>query len=158
MGEFPRCFTAGRAAEWPFVATTAIATDACPPCPRLSIKPPPERASLHSGGASKGRPGWWRWRSTRGGGALTWHHHALPWWLILPLGGWLVAWHGSLQHEVLHGHPTRWQGLNTVLASAPLVLWLPYPLYYSRHRRHHIIASLTDPLEDPESFYVEPAR
>ena len=93
-----------------------------------------------------------------GWGALTWHHHALPWWLILPLGGWLVAWHGSLQHEVLHGHPTRWQGFNTVLASAPFVLWLPYPLYYSRHRRHHAIASLTDPLEDPESFYVEPAR
>ena len=34
------------------------------------------------------------------------------WWQSLPLsvvafaGGWLIAWQGSLQHEVIHGHPT----------------------------------------------------
>ena len=87
--------------------------------------------------------------------ALTWYYHALPWWLILPLGSWAVAWYSSLQHEVLHGHPTRSQAFNTGLALAPIVLWLPYPLYYSRHRRHHAIPQLTDPLDDPESFYVE---
>ena len=90
--------------------------------------------------------------------ALTWYHHALPWWLIAPLGGWLVAWHGSLQHEVLHGHPTRRPALNTALALAPLMLWLPFPLYRSRHLRHHATPHLTDPLDDTESFYVEAAH
>ena len=60
--------------------------------------------------------------------ALTWYHHALPWWLVLPLGGWLVGWHGSLQHEIIHGHPTRRQAINTALAMAPVALWLPFPL------------------------------
>ena len=90
--------------------------------------------------------------------ALTWYHDALPWWLILPLGGWLICWHGSLQHEAIHGHPTRWRGVNTVLAAAPVALWLPYPLYRSRHLRHHATPHLTDPLADPESFYVDPER
>ena len=90
--------------------------------------------------------------------ALTWYHHALPWWLVLPLGGWLVAWHGSLQHEAIHSHPTRLQALNTALAMAPLALWLPFPLYRSRHLRHHAIPHLTDPATDPESFYFDAPR
>ena len=90
--------------------------------------------------------------------ALTWYHHALPWWLIAPLGGWFVAWHGSLQHEVLHGHPTRQPAVNTALALAPVLLWLPYPLYRSRHLRHHATLHLTDPLDDTESYYVDAAR
>ena len=90
--------------------------------------------------------------------ALTWFHHALPWWLVLPLGGWLIGWHGSLQHETIHGHPTRRPAVNTALAFAPLILWLPYPLYRSRHLRHHATPLLTDPLADTESFYVQPER
>ena len=90
--------------------------------------------------------------------ALTWFHHALPWWLVLPLGSWLAAWHASLQHEVLHGHPTRRPALNTALALVPVLLWLPYPLYRSRHLRHHATPQLTDPFDDTESFYVDAAR
>ena len=90
--------------------------------------------------------------------ALTWYHHALPWWLVLPLGGWLVGWHGSLQHEIIHGHPTRRPWINTALAMAPVALWLPYPLYRSRHLSHHATPHLTDPLADTESFYLEPRR
>lgn len=90
--------------------------------------------------------------------ALTWFHDVLPWWLILPLGGCLTAWHGSLQHEVLHGHPTRRPAINTALALVPMLLWLPYPLYRSRHLRHHATSQLTDPFDDTESFYVDPAR
>ncbi|MFV3597992.1 hypothetical protein ACNJGJ_21065, partial [Mycobacterium tuberculosis] len=44
--------------------------------------------------------------------ALTWWHAALPAPVILIAGGWLVAWHGSLQHETIHGHPTRWRVVN----------------------------------------------
>ncbi len=40
-------------------------------------------------------------------GALTWSWALLPWWILCPVGAYLVCLHGSLQHEALHGHPTR---------------------------------------------------
>src|SRR5947208_12747338 len=64
-----------------------------------------------------------------GWGALTWGYGALPWWLVLPLGAWLTAWHMSFQHEVVHGHPTRSRRVNDALGFAPLSLWLPYARY-----------------------------
>ena len=87
-------------------------------------------------------------------GLLTWHYHDLPWWLILPLGGFVVAWHGSLQHEVVHGHPTPWAKVNEALIFPSLWLWMPFRVYRESHLRHHTDATLTDPIEDPESFYV----
>jgi fatty acid desaturase len=35
-------------------------------------------------------------------GLLVWFHTALPWWLMIPLGGYLVALYSSLQHESIH--------------------------------------------------------
>ena len=69
-----------------------------------------------------------------GWGLTTWNYDGLPWWLVLPLGAWFVCWHGSLQHEALHGHPTRRPWLNALIAYPPLWLWLPYPLYRESHR------------------------
>lgn len=89
--------------------------------------------------------------------ALTFWHAVLPWWMVAPVGAWLVAWHGSLQHEILHGHPTRWRGFNRALASLPISLWLPYESYRVSHLLHHSDDRLTDPLDDPESRYVTPA-
>lgn len=86
--------------------------------------------------------------------ATTWFYHALPAWLIVPLGGWLLAWHGSLQHEVLHGHPTRKPRLNELLVLPSLWLWLPYRTYRDSHLAHHRDERLTDPLDDPESYYL----
>jgi fatty acid desaturase len=60
----------------------------------------------------------------------------------------------SLQHEVIHGHPTRSQRFNDLIGAPPLSLWLPYSLYRDSHRLHHRDAHLTDPLEDPESTYM----
>ncbi len=88
--------------------------------------------------------------------ALTWWWHALPAWATLPLGAWLCAWHMSLQHELIHGHPTRDERVNNALAAPPLNLWLPYSLYREAHLRHHRAEHLTDPLEDPESTYMTP--
>ncbi|HEX6011517.1 MAG TPA: fatty acid desaturase [Geminicoccaceae bacterium] len=85
---------------------------------------------------------------------LTWFHAALPWWLLLPLGTLTVALHASLQHEVIHGHPTRERWLNDGLGKPSLWLWLPYELYRESHLRHHNNDILTDPLDDPESYYV----
>jgi fatty acid desaturase len=89
--------------------------------------------------------------------ALTLGYHALPWWLVLPLAGIVMALWGSLQHETIHGHPTRWRWLNEGLGWAPLWLWLPYPIYRDQHRAHHDDAILTDPFADPESKYAAPA-
>ncbi|MDO9418049.1 fatty acid desaturase [Pararhizobium sp.] len=82
------------------------------------------------------------------------------WWDHLPLaavmlgGGWLIAWQGSLQHEVIHGHPTRNQAINDAIGSVPLSLWLPYEIYRQTHLVHHHDEFLTDPIDDPESAYV----
>lgn len=89
-----------------------------------------------------------------GWGLLTWFDAALPWWLVMPLGTWLICWHGSLQHEVLHGHPTPWPAVNAAIAYPPLSLWLPYPIYRDSHLAHHATSNLTGPLDDTESYYV----
>jgi fatty acid desaturase len=95
--------------------------------------------------------------ATYGGfGLLTWHHAALPWWLLLPLGGYLVCLHGSLQHEAVHRHPTPWPALNEALVFPSLSLWVPYRIYRDSHLAHHRNEALTDPLGDPESCYLAP--
>lgn len=85
--------------------------------------------------------------------ALTYYHQRIPVWLLALLGGWFVCWHSQLQHECIHGHPTRWQWLNDLLVLPSLWLWLPYPIYAESHRRHHATLDLTIPGLDPESFY-----
>jgi fatty acid desaturase len=93
-----------------------------------------------------------------GWAALTYWHEALPYWLIALLGAWLIAWHSSLQHEIVHYHPTRWQRINFALAFAPLSLWPPYARFPMTHLVHHRDEALTDPLDDPESFYLTAAQ
>jgi fatty acid desaturase len=91
-----------------------------------------------------------------GFGLVTWHFHSLPLWAALPLGAILIAWHGSLQHETIHGHPFASRRLNALLGGVPLSLFIPYPLYRRTHLWHHRFGGriLTDPLVDPESFYL----
>lgn len=88
---------------------------------------------------------------------LTLFWRSVPLWLLIPLGAWIVAWQGSLQHEVMHGHPTRNKRINELIGSPPISLWLPYPIYRLAHLAHHRDERLTDPLDDPESFYVTAA-
>lgn len=88
---------------------------------------------------------------------LTWNHAAIPWWLLLFLGGYSICLHGSLQHEFLHGHPTPSSELNKLLIWLPLGLWMPYTIYRDSHIAHHQCGQLTNPAEDPESFYVRAA-
>jgi fatty acid desaturase len=87
-------------------------------------------------------------------GLLTWFHQALPWWLILPLGGYIVALHGSLQHEAVHGYPFRLRFWNSAFVFPSLWLWLPYLHYRHSHLQHHRNERLTVPGEDPESIYI----
>jgi fatty acid desaturase len=92
-----------------------------------------------------------------GFGLLTWFYGYLPWWLVLPAGAALIAWHGSLQHEAVHEQlsPRRW--INDAIVWPPLSLWLPFAIYRSTHRAHHDFEILTEPWRDPESFYVDRA-
>ncbi|MCJ8340775.1 MAG: fatty acid desaturase [Pseudomonadales bacterium] len=76
-------------------------------------------------------------------------------WLALPL---LLALHSSLQHEVLHGHPTRWAAFNEALVFIPLGVFLPYQRFRDLHLIHHRDEHLTDPYADPESHYQDPQR
>lgn len=87
---------------------------------------------------------------------LMWNFHALPWWLVAPLAGYLIALHGSLQHEALHGHPTRNALLNEALVFVNTSLWFPYRRYRKLHLTHHNDDHLTDPRLDPESYYLLP--
>lgn len=93
-----------------------------------------------------------------GWGLLTWHAASLPRWVLLPAGAWIIAWHMSLQHEVIHGHPTRDRRINDAIGFPPLSLWLPYAVYRESHLAHHRDQHLTDPLEDPESRYLTAER
>jgi len=79
-------------------------------------------------------------------------------WPVFSLGALVVmavmtALHSSLVHECLHGHPTRHRLLNEALVLINLSLLFPYRRYKSTHLAHHHDARLTDPFEDPESFY-----
>jgi fatty acid desaturase len=83
----------------------------------------------------------------------TYFYRDLPWWGLTALGAWTVAWQLNLQHEIIHGHPTRNRRVNEAIACWPLSLWLPYSIYRSTHLAHHRDANLTDPFDDPESYY-----
>ena len=74
--------------------------------------------------------------------------------LALPVMAVAVAFHSSLQHEVLHGHPTRWAAVNEATVFPALGLFVPYRRFRDLHLRHHNDERLTDPYDDPESFYV----
>ena len=68
-----------------------------------------------------------------------------------------IAQFSSLQHEVLHGHPFRNQTLNEALVFAGLTLFVPYIRFKDTHLQHHYDPNLTDPYDDPEANYMDPA-
>ena len=74
-------------------------------------------------------------------------------WLAIPMLAVLGAWHLSMQHEVLHGHPFRNQFLNDALGGIPVTLWIPYLAFKKDHHEHHL-SDLTNPALDNESYYV----
>nr|WP_240784000.1 fatty acid desaturase [Rhodobacter sp. YIM 73028] len=63
----------------------------------------------------------------------------------------------SLTHEVLHGHPFRNQTLSEALVFPGLTFFVPYLRFKDTHLQHHFDPALTDPYDDPESNYLDPA-
>ncbi|WP_417770452.1 fatty acid desaturase [Stappia sp.] len=76
----------------------------------------------------------------------------LAWLALVPV----ITLHSSLQHELLHGHPFRNPRLNALLVALPLGLFIPYWRFRALHIAHHDDPRLTDPYEDPESWYLHP--
>ncbi len=131
---------------------------------------------MHTGYLSLQQRAWlkararsWLWRSE------------LPTWLLIGViyGGWFsvmlnaqmlgrlpatlllivfTGWYMSLQHELIHGHPTRWPRVNQLFGTLPLAVWYPYGLYRDSHLAHHRNHTLTEPDEDPETYYLSAAR
>ncbi|MDF2912606.1 MAG: fatty acid desaturase [Pantoea agglomerans] len=117
---------------------------------------------MHTGYLSLQQRAWlkararsWLWRSE------------LPTWLLIGViyGGWFAVmlnaqtlgrlpatllligftgWYMSLQHELIHGHPTRWPRVNQLFGTLPLAVWYPYGLYRDSHLAHHRNHTLTD--------------
>lgn len=86
----------------------------------------------------------------------TWLAVAAPVLAVL-LTGIAVAFHASLTHEVLHGHPFRSKALNEALMFPSLNLVIPYERFRDLHLAHHRDSNLTDPYDDPETNYLDPA-
>lgn len=77
--------------------------------------------------------------------------------LGLILAAIAIAQFSSLQHEVLHGHPFRSQRLSEALVFPALTIFVPYMRFKDLHLQHHFDPNLTDPYDDPESNYLDPA-
>lgn len=68
-----------------------------------------------------------------------------------------LALHSSLSHELIHGHPFRSTRAATMLGLIQLGLFVPYLRFKRLHLAHHNDTDLTDPYDDPETNYLDPA-
>ncbi|MEL6169247.1 MAG: fatty acid desaturase [Pseudomonadota bacterium] len=78
---------------------------------------------------------------------------------ILPatcLAALAIAFHSSLTHEIVHGHPFRDARANAALVFPTLTLVIPLGRFRDLHMAHHRDSDLTDPYDDPESNYLDP--
>jgi len=69
--------------------------------------------------------------------------------------GVLITLHSSLQHEVIHGHPTGRRWLDEALVAPAFSLLVPFRRFRDLHLAHHRDAALTDPFDDPESNFMD---
>lgn len=83
-------------------------------------------------------------------GLLVWPHYPA---LALVLLAFVLALQSSLMHEASHGHPTRKAWVNELLVALPVGLVWPFRRFKAVHLRHHADDRLTDPFDDPESYY-----
>lgn len=68
-----------------------------------------------------------------------------------------IAQQSSLTHEAIHGHPFRAAWPNEATVFSALGLCVPYRRFRDLHLAHHVDSILTDPYDDPETNYLDPA-
>ncbi len=73
-------------------------------------------------------------------------------WILLM--GVVTTLNLSIMHEVVHGHPTRNKLLNRLLLIVPIGWIFPFERFRDTHIEHHETGNLTDPFDDPESWYL----
>lgn len=87
--------------------------------------------------------------------ALAWYAQNASLWAVAALAV-IAAWYMSLQHELVHHHPTRHMEINRALGLLPIAVWYPFDVYRRSHLAHHRDERLTYPGQDPESNYLDP--
>jgi len=78
-------------------------------------------------------------------------------WLAVAILAVALAQYSSLQHEVLHGHPFARQWASEAMVFPAFLLLIPYMRFKDTHLAHHHDPALTDPYDDPESNFLDPA-
>lgn len=68
--------------------------------------------------------------------------------------GVVTTFYWSLVHEIIHCHPTRNRTFNELLVALPLGWVYPVARFRETHLEHHDTGELTDPFDDPESWYL----
>lgn len=79
-------------------------------------------------------------------------------WLALPALILSLVLHASLTHEICHGHPFPSRAASEALVWINPGLAVPYLRFRDTHLAHHQDSVLTDPYDDPESNYLDPAK
>ncbi|MEM9715189.1 MAG: fatty acid desaturase [Pseudomonadota bacterium] len=74
--------------------------------------------------------------------------------LLVPL----ITLHSSLQHETVHILEPRWPILSKTAIFPAVGLLIPYIRFRDQHLAHHDNEKLTDPYDDPETYYLEPSE
>lgn len=64
------------------------------------------------------------------------------------------ALYWSLVHEIVHGHPTPNRLVNLALVYVPIGWVYALGRFRDGHLEHHATGALTDPFDDPESWYL----
>ncbi|THH35733.1 fatty acid desaturase [Aliishimia ponticola] len=78
--------------------------------------------------------------------------------LAVPVLVLALVLHASLTHEVCHGHPFPSRIASEALVWINPGLAVPYLRFRDTHLAHHQDSILTDPYDDPESNYLDPAH
>ncbi len=86
--------------------------------------------------------------------ALCAYGHMMPavFWILV--AGFLTALYWSIVHEAVHMHPTHNAVLNQALVWLPIGWVYAYGRFRDGHLHHHQTGELTDPFDDPESWYL----
>jgi len=91
-------------------------------------------------------------------GLALWGLPQVSLWFVAPVLILSLVLHASLTHEVSHGHPLPWRRASEALVLINPGLAVPYLRFRDTHLAHHQDAVLTDPYDDPESNYLDPAK
>lgn len=73
-------------------------------------------------------------------------------WVVIT--GFVTALYWSIVHEAVHGHPTQSRLINHALVWLPLGWVYAHGRFSDGHLEHHATGALTDPFDDPESWYL----